>query len=146
VVVWGVDLVVEVASPAFCVQNGTWRAVCGVGAADMHRLCFLIATYSMCMDMGGGAGTMSVAGLGGCGLCVCELPYTSSAREAKGTTTPCVGGGYGRLPAFSPCFLTSTYVMSMCMCSGSNLMGRMRWVGVLTWWWGSFSVVFVCGG
>ncbi len=63
---WGVDLVVEVVSTAFCVRNGTWRAVCGVGAADMHRLCFLIATYSMCMGMGGGAGMMPVACLGGC--------------------------------------------------------------------------------
>ena len=66
VVVWGVDVVVGVVFPVFCVQNGTWRAVCGVGAADMHRLCFPIAMYSMYMDMGGGAGTPPVARLGGC--------------------------------------------------------------------------------
>jgi hypothetical protein len=37
---WGVDVVVGAVYPAFCVQNGTWRAVCGVGAADMLRLVF----------------------------------------------------------------------------------------------------------
>jgi hypothetical protein len=131
---WGVDVVVGVVFRMFCVQNGTWCAVCGVGALDMHRLCFPIATYSMCMGMGGGAGKPPVARLGGCGLCVEGQPHTSSVREATGTTSSCVGGGCGRLPAFIPCFLMSTYVMSMCMCSGSNLMGRMRWVGVLPWW------------
>ena len=67
---WGVDVVVGVVFRVFCMQNGTWCAVCGVGAADMHRLCFLIATCLMCMGMGGGAGTMPVARLGGCRLCV----------------------------------------------------------------------------
>ena len=69
-VVWGVDVVVGVSFPVLCVQNGTWCAVCEVGAADMHRLCFPIAMYSTCMGMGGGAGTPPVARLGGCGLCV----------------------------------------------------------------------------
>jgi hypothetical protein len=69
-VVWGVDVVVGVVFRVFCVQNVTWCAVCGVGAADMHRLCFPIATCLMCMGMGGGAGTPPVARLGGCGLCV----------------------------------------------------------------------------
>ncbi len=49
------------------------------------------------------------------------------------------------LPAFSPCFMTSTCVMSVCMCSGSNLTRWVQWCGVLTWCWGSFSVAFVCG-
>ncbi len=70
VVGWGVDVVVGVVSRVFCVQNGTWCAVCGVGAADMHRLCFLIATCLMCMGMGGGACMQSVARLGGCRLWV----------------------------------------------------------------------------
>ena len=70
-VVWGVDVVVGVAFPVLCVQNGTWCAVCEVGAADMHRLCFPIAMYSTCMGMGGGAGKPVVAGLEGCGLCAC---------------------------------------------------------------------------
>ena len=55
--------------PAFRVQNGTWCAVCGVGVADMRRICFPIAICLMCMGMGGGAGTSPVARLGGCGLC-----------------------------------------------------------------------------
>ena len=66
VVGWGVDVVVGVVFCVFCVQNGTWCAVCGVGVADMRRLRFLIATYSMCMGMGGGASTPPVARLGGC--------------------------------------------------------------------------------
>jgi hypothetical protein len=69
-VVWGFDVVVGVVFRVFCVQNGTWCAVCGVGAADMHRLCFLIAAYSIYMGMGGGAAATPVARLGGCGLCV----------------------------------------------------------------------------
>jgi hypothetical protein len=126
------------------VQNDIWRAVCGVGAADMRRLCFAIATYLLCMGMGGGAGTRPVARLGGCGLCVGGLSHTSSVREATGATSRCVGGGCGRLPPLSPCFLISIYVMSARMCSGSNLMRWVWWDGVLTWWWGSFSVCFVC--
>ncbi len=63
---WSVDVVVWVVFPVICVQNGTWCAVCGVGAADMHRLRFLIAMYSMCMEMGDGAGGTPVARLGGC--------------------------------------------------------------------------------
>ena len=120
----GDDEVVGVVSPAFCVQNGTWCAVCGVGAADVHHLCFLIATYLMCMNMGDGAGTSPVARLGGCGLCVEGLPHTSSVREVTETTSRCVGGGCVCLPALSPCFPTSTCVMSVCMCSGGNLAGR----------------------
>ena len=69
-VVWGVDVVVGVAFRVFCVRNGTWCAVCGVGAADMHRLCFPIATYSIYMDMGGGDGRTPAACWGWCGLCV----------------------------------------------------------------------------
>ena len=63
---WGADVVVWVVFPVLRVQNGTWRAVCGVGAGYMHRLCFPIAMYSMYMDMGGGAGTPPAARLGGC--------------------------------------------------------------------------------
>ena len=63
---WGVDVVVGVVFRVFCAQNGIWCAVCGVGAADMHRLCFPIVMYSMCMEMGGGAGGTPVARLGGC--------------------------------------------------------------------------------
>jgi hypothetical protein len=48
------------------------------------------------------------------------------------------------LPALSPCFLISVCVMSVCMCSGGNLMRLVRWGGVLTWRWGSFSLRFVC--
>ena len=66
VVRWDADGVVWVVFPVLRVQNGTWRAVCGVGAAYMHRLCFPIAMYSMYMDMGGGAGTPPAARLGGC--------------------------------------------------------------------------------
>ncbi len=66
---WGVDVVVGVIFPVFCVQNGTWRAVWGVGVVDMVRLCFPIAAYSMYMGMGDGAGGTPVARLGGCGLC-----------------------------------------------------------------------------
>ena len=76
-------MVVGVVLPVFCVQNETWRAVCGVGAADMHRLCFPIATYSMYMGMGGGAGGTPVARLGGCGLCMCVSSFT-----------PALGGGH----------------------------------------------------
>jgi hypothetical protein len=85
-----------------------------------------------------------VACLGGCGLCVLGLPRTSSVREATGTTSWCVGGGCGRLPALSPCFLVYIYVVSVRMCSGGNLMRWVLWGGVLMWWWGSFSVCFVC--
>jgi hypothetical protein len=138
-------VVVGVVFRVFCQQNGTWCAVCRVGATDMHHPCFPVATCLMCMDMGGGAGTMPVARLGGCGLSVCELPHRSSAREVGGTTSRCVGGGYGRLPAFSPYFLISICIVSMCMCSGGNLMRWMRWGEVLTWCWGSFSVAFLCG-
>ena len=63
---WGVDVDMGVVFPAFCVRNGIWCAVCGVGAADMHRLRSRIATYSMCMVKGGGAGTPPVTSLGGC--------------------------------------------------------------------------------
>jgi hypothetical protein len=55
-------------------------------------------------------------------VCLCGLPHTSSVREATGTTSWCVGGGCGRLPAVSPCFLTYICVMSARMCSGGNLM------------------------
>ena len=48
------------------------------------------------------------------------------------------------LPALSPCFLISICVMSVRMCSGGNLIRWVLWGGVLTWWWGSFSVCFVC--
>ena len=119
---WGVDVVVGVVSPAFCVRNGTWRAVCGVGAADVHHLCFPIAIYLMCMSMGDGAGTSPVARLGGCGLCVEGLPHTSSVREVTETTSRCVGGGCVCLPALSPCFLVFIYVVSVRMCSGGNFM------------------------
>jgi hypothetical protein len=125
-VVWGVDVVVGVAFPVFCMQYGTWRAVCGVGAADMHRPCFPIAMYSMYMYMGGGVGTTPVARLGGCGLSVWGLSHTGSVREVTGTTCRCVGGGCMCLPALSPWFPTSICVMSMCMCSGNNLMGGVR--------------------
>ena len=90
---WGVDVVVGAVFVVFCVQNGIWRAVCGVGVVDMHRLCFPIATYSMCMVMGGGAGGTPVARLGGCGLCVGRLPHVRCVREATGHTSRCVGGG-----------------------------------------------------
>ncbi len=92
---WAVDVVVGVVFHVFCVQNGTWCAVCEVGAADMHRLCFLIATYSMCMGMGGGAGTSPVARLGGCGLCVGGLSHASVVREVTGTTCRYAEGGDG---------------------------------------------------
>ena len=94
-VVWGVDVVVGVVFRVFCVQNVTWCAVCGVGAADMHRLCFLIATCLMCMGMGGGAGTPPVARLGGCGLCVGGLSHASAVREVTGTTCRYAEGGDG---------------------------------------------------
>ena len=144
VVWWGVDVVVRVVFHVFCVQNGALCAVCGVGAADMHHLCFLIATYSMCMNMGDGAGMPPVARLAGCGLCVWGLSHASSAREATETTSRCVGGGCVCLPAFSPCFLVFIYVVSVRMCSGGNLMRWVLWGGVLMWCWGSFSMCFVC--
>jgi hypothetical protein len=143
-VVWGVDVVVGVVFRVFCVQNGTWCAVCGVGAADMHRLCFLIAAYSIYMGMGGGAAATPVARLGGCGRCVGGLSHASAVREVTGHTSRCVGGGCECLPALNPCFPAAICVVSMRMCSGGNLM---RWVwcgGLLTWWWGSFSMCFVC--
>ncbi len=43
--------------PVFWVQNGIWRAVCGVGVVDMVRLCFPIAAYSMYMGMDGLSGS-----------------------------------------------------------------------------------------
>jgi hypothetical protein len=141
---WGVDVVVGVVFRVFCVQHGTWRAVCGFGAADMHRLCFPIATYLMCMDMGSGAGTPPVVRLGGSGLRVCELPHTSSMWEAKGTRSRCVGGECACLPWLSPCFLKLLCVVSARMCSGGNLMWWVWRGGVFTWWWGSFSLGFVC--
>jgi hypothetical protein len=144
VVWWGADVVVLVVFPALRVQNGTWRAVCGVGAADMHRICFRIATYSMCMGMGDGAGKSPVARLGGCGLCVEGLPHTSSVRQATETTSQGVGGGGVCLPALSPCFPASICIMHVRMRSGGNLMRWVLWGGVLMWWWGSFSVCFVC--
>jgi hypothetical protein len=137
-------VVVEVDFLVQCVQNGSWCVVCGVGTAHAHCLCFPIATYSMCMEMGGVAGTTLVAGLGGCGLCVCELPHTSSVREVRGTTSRCGGGGGGLLPAFNLCFLTSICVVSARMCSGGNLIWWVWCGGVLMWWWGSFSMCFVC--
>ncbi len=82
---WGVDVVVGAVFCVFSVHNGTWRAVCGVGAADMHRLCFPIAMYSMCMGMGGGAGGTPVARLGGCGLCAWGLPNTGCGGRPQGT-------------------------------------------------------------
>ncbi len=42
-----------------------------VWTLDAHRLCFHIATYSMCMGMGDGGKVTPAAGLGGCSLCVC---------------------------------------------------------------------------
>ena len=69
-VVWGADVVVGVVFPVICVQNGSWCAVCGVGAVHLCRLRFPIAMYSMYMYMGGGVGTTPVARLGGCGLSV----------------------------------------------------------------------------
>ena len=141
---WDVDVVIGVVFRGFRERNGTWCAVCRVGAADMRRLCFPIAAYSMCMNMCDGAGTSPVARLGGCGLCVEGLPHTSSVRQVTETTSRCLGGGCGRLPPLNPCFLISIYVMSARMCSGSNLMRWVWWDGVLTWWWGSFSVCFVC--
>ncbi len=143
-VVWGVDVVVGVVFPAFCVQNGTWCVVCGFGARAVLRLCFPIATYSMCMSMGGGAGMPPVARLAGCGLCVGGLSHASAVREVRGTTSRCGGGGGGLLPAFNLCFLTSICVVSARMCSSGNLTGWV-WCGeVLTWWWGSFFTCFVC--
>jgi hypothetical protein len=130
---WGVDVVVGVVFRVFCVQNGSWCVVYRVGTTHAHPQCFPIATYSMCMGMGGGAGTTPVAGLGVCGLCVCELPHTSSVREVRGTTSRCVGGEGGLLPAFNLCFLTSICVVRAHMCSGGNLMRLVRWGGVLTW-------------
>ena len=141
---WAVDVVVGVVFHVFCVQNGIWCVVCGVGAAYMCRLCFPIAIYSICMGMGDGIAATPVAGLGWCGLCVLGLPRTSSVREATGTTSWCVGGGCGRLPALSPCFLVFIYVVSVRMCSGGNLMRWVLWGGVLMWCWGSFSMCFVC--
>jgi hypothetical protein len=129
--------------PAFCVQNGIWRAVCGVGAVDMHRLCFRISTYSMCMVMGGGAAAMPVARWGWCGPSVRELSHASAVREVTGHTSRCVGGRTVLLPALSPCFPTSICVVSACMCSGGNLTRWVLWGGVLTWWWGSFFLRFV---
>ena len=137
-------MVVFVSFRVFCVQNGTWCVVCGVGAADMHRLCFPIATYSMCMSMGGGAAVTLVTRWGWCGLCVGGLSHTSTVREATGHTSRCVGGGCACLPALSPCFLTLICVVSARMCSGGNLMWWMWCGGVLKWWWGSFSLGFVC--
>ena len=130
--------------PAFCVQNDIWRAVCGVGAADMRRLCFAIATYLMCMGMGGGAGTRPVARLGGCGLCEWGLTHASSLREVTGATSRCVGGGCVCLPALSPCFPAAICLMYARMRSGGNLMRLVLWGGVLMWCWGSFSMCFVC--
>ena len=65
-VVWAVDVVVGFVFCVLCVHNGTWCAVCGVGTVHLCRLRFPIAMYSMCMGMGGGAGTPPVARLGGC--------------------------------------------------------------------------------
>ena len=59
----GVDVVVGVVSGALWVQNWSWCAVRGVRDDDMHRLYLPIATYPMCMGMGGGAGDMLVARL-----------------------------------------------------------------------------------
>ncbi len=140
---WAVDVVVGVVFHVFCVQNGTWCAVCGVGAADMHRLCFLIATCLMCMGIGGGAGTPPVARLGGCGLCVGGLSHASSMREVTETTSRGDGGGCVCLPVPSPCFPTSICLMYARMCSGGNLIRWVLWGGVLMWSWGSFSVCFV---
>ena len=89
---WGVDVVVGAVFPVFCVQNGTWRAVWGVGTADMVRLCFPIAMYSMYMGMGDGAGGTPVARLGWCRLCAWGLPHVRCVREATGRTSRCVGG------------------------------------------------------
>ena len=50
------------------------------------------------------------------------------------------------LPALSLFFLTNPCVVSARMCSSGNLMDWVWWGGVLTWCWGSFSLVFVCGG
>ena len=141
---WAADVVVGVVFPVLCVHKGTWRAVCGVGAADMHHLCFPIAMYSMYMEMGDGAGGTPVARLGGCGLCAWGLPNTSSVREVTGHPSLCVGGGCVCLPVLSPWFPTSICVVSSCMCSGGKLMWFVRWGRLLTWWWGLFSVCFVC--
>ena len=144
VVWWGVDVVVGVVFPVFWVQHRTWRAVWGVGVVDMVRLCFPIATYSMYMGMGGGAGGTPVARLGGCGLCAWGLPHTSSVREVRGSTCRYVGVGCGCLPPFNLCFRISPCIMSSRMRSGGNLMWWAWRGGVLTWWWGSFSLGFVC--
>ncbi len=96
------------------------------------------------MGMGGGAGTMPVARLVWCRLCVGELSHASSMTEVTETTSQGVGGGCVCLPALSPCFPAAICLMYVHMRSGGNLM---RWVllgGVLMWWWGSFSVCFVC--
>jgi hypothetical protein len=140
-------MVVGFVSGALWVQNWTWCAVRGVGAADMHRLCFLIATYSMCMCMGGGAAVTPVTRWGWCGLSVWGLSHTgceACEREVTGHTSRCVGGRCVCLPALSPCFLTSICLMYARMCSGGNLTGWVWRGGVLTWWWGSFSICFVC--
>ena len=143
-VVWGVDVVVGVVFPAFCVQNGTWCVVCGFSARAVLRLCFPIATYSIYMVLGGGDGRTPAACWGWCGLCVCELPHTSSVREVTGHPSRCVGGRCVCLPALSPCFLTSICLMYARMCEYGCGAGLVWWCGVLTWWWGSFSVCFVC--
>ncbi len=54
----------------FCVQSRTFCAVCGVGVADMRRLCFPIVTSSIRMVNGDGAGMPPVARLVWCRLCV----------------------------------------------------------------------------
>jgi hypothetical protein len=115
-VVWGVDVVVGVVFPVFFVQNGTWCVVCGFCARAVLRLCFPIATYSIYMDMGGGDGRTPAACWGWCGLCVCELPHTSSVREVTGHPSRCVGGRCVCLHALSTCFLTSICLMYARMC------------------------------
>jgi hypothetical protein len=92
---WGVDVEMGVVSPALCAQNRIWCAVCGVGAPDMRRLWFPIATYSMCMGMGGGAAATPVARWGWCGLCVGGLSLTGCVREVTGHTSRCVEGCCG---------------------------------------------------
>jgi hypothetical protein len=68
----------------------------------------------------------------------------NSVREARGTTSRCVGVGCVCLPAFSPCFLKLICIVSAHMCTGSNLMEWVWCGGVLTWWWRSFPLRFVC--
>ena len=48
------------------------------------------------------------------------------------------------LPALSPFFLISICLMYARMRSGGNLMRLVLWGGELMWWWGSFSLRFVC--